>query len=280
LHVTVNEIPREYAIADVQGTDNVSPIDGKIAQITGTVTAVADGEGFFVQDANAAWSGLWIEYSDVTTDGIQEGNGVVVVGVVGEIANVTSITASSVTGVAPTLTVAPIDVAAPSDIDAEMYESVVVKVSGARASAADAGTGEWTIKYEDSDVATVNDWLFAYDPTADAYYNVTGVVNGRLDAFKLEPRKAADIVNITDTEIGDLDGIEFKVYPNPFGNVINIENSDKLTRVVISNIAGQRVIDVEYPNSEIRTDNLVSGIYVISLITENGIAKTEKIIKK
>ncbi len=280
LHVTVNEIPREYAIADVQGTADVSPIDGKVAQITGTVTAVADGEGFFVQDANAAWSGLWIEYSDVTTDGIQEGNGVVVVGVVGEIANVTSITASSVTGVAPTLTVAPVELGAPSEVDAEMYESVVVKVSGARASAADAGTGEWTIKYEDSDVATVNDWLFAYDPTADAYYNVTGVVNGRLDAFKLEPRKAADIVNVTDTEIGDLDGIEFKVYPNPFGNVINIENSDKLTRVVISNIAGQRVIDVEYPNSEIRTDNLVSGIYVISLITENGIAKTEKIIKK
>jgi hypothetical protein len=280
LNVTVNEIPRQYAIAEVQGTDNVSPIDGQIAQIEGTVTAVADGEGFFVQDANAAWSGIWIEYSNVTDDGIQEGNGVVVVGKVAEVANVTTIAATSVTGVAPTLTVAPVDVPAPSDIDAEMYESVVVKVSGARASAADAGTGEWTIKYEDTDVATVNDWLFAYDPTADAYYNVTGVVNGRLDAFKLEPRKASDIVNITDTEIGDLDGVEFKVYPNPFSNVINIENNDKLTRVVISNIAGQRVMDVEYPNSEIRTDNLVSGIYVISLITENGIAKTEKIIKK
>ncbi len=62
--------------------------------------------------------------------------------------------------------------------------------------------------------------------------------------------------------------------------MLNIVNHDKLTRVVISNIAGQRVIDIAYPNSEIRTDNLVSGIYVISLITESGIAKTEKIIKK
>ena len=78
----------------------------------------------------------------------------------------------------------------------------------------------------------------------------------------------------------DFDVTEFKVYPNPFNNMLNIVNHDKLTRVVISNIAGQRVIDIAYPNSEIRTDNLVSGIYVISLITESGIAKTEKIIKK
>ncbi len=280
LNVGVVEIPRPYTIAEVQGTGDTSPIDGKVAQIEGTVTAVADGEGFFVQDANAAWSGIWVEYSDVTTSGIQEGNGVVVVGVVGEIANVTAITATSVTGVAPALTVAPIDVASPSEVSDEMYESVIVKVSGARADSADASTGEWTIYYATSDAAVVNDWLFAYTPKFDDYYNVTGVVNGRLDNFKLEPRKAADIVDVTDTKIGDLDGIEFKVYPNPFSNHINIENSDKLTRVVISNIAGQRVIDVEYPNSEIRTDNLVSGIYVISLITENGIAKTEKIIKK
>ena len=74
--------------------------------------------------------------------------------------------------------------------------------------------------------------------------------------------------------------VEFKVYPNPFNERINIENSDKLTRVVISNIAGQRVIDIEYPNNEIRTANLVSGVYIISMYTENGIAKSERIVKR
>ncbi|MDB4584233.1 Ig-like domain-containing protein [Draconibacterium sp.] len=73
---------------------------------------------------------------------------------------------------------------------------------------------------------------------------------------------------------------DFKVYPNPFNDRIFISNNDKLTRVVVSNIAGQRVIDVDYPENQIRTDNLVSGIYIVSLITEDGIAKTEKIIKK
>ncbi|NOR75490.1 MAG: T9SS type A sorting domain-containing protein, partial [Draconibacterium sp.] len=75
------------------------------------------------------------------------------------------------------------------------------------------------------------------------------------------------------------DVTEFSVYPNPFSDMINIVNHDKLTRVVISNIAGQRVIDVKYPNSEIRTNGLVSGVYLISFITEEGIAKTERIIK-
>jgi len=72
----------------------------------------------------------------------------------------------------------------------------------------------------------------------------------------------------------------FKVYPNPFNDHITIDNNDKLTRVVVVNIAGQRVIDIEYPNREIRTANLVSGVYVISLYTEDGIAKSERIIKR
>ncbi|MBN2634822.1 MAG: T9SS type A sorting domain-containing protein [Prolixibacteraceae bacterium] len=73
---------------------------------------------------------------------------------------------------------------------------------------------------------------------------------------------------------------EFSVYPNPFDDRIYIDNSDKLTRVVITNIAGQRVMDVEYPEREIRTSNLVSGIYLVRMFTEDGLAKTDKIVKR
>lgn len=76
------------------------------------------------------------------------------------------------------------------------------------------------------------------------------------------------------------DAVEFKVYPNPFSNYITIENNDKLTRVVVSNIAGQRVIDVEYPEQTIRTEGLVSGLYFVSMFTEEGIVKTSKLVKK
>jgi hypothetical protein len=281
LVVTVVGVPRVVTIAAVQGEADASPWLDAVVQVTATVTAVAPGEGFFMQDANGAWNGIWVEYSAATSGGIQIGNGVVVVGTVVEVASVTTLQASSVALVAPVVTITPTELAAPSDAENEMYESVLVKVKGARATAVDAGSGEWTIYYQTTDDVVVNDWLYPYTPTEGNWYNVTGVVNARLDAFKLEPRKVEDVTDltITDVELTPVN-VQFKVYPNPFNDRIYIDNNDKLTRVVISNIAGQRVIDVEYPEHEIRTANLVSGVYVVSMFTESGIAKTERIVKR
>ena len=280
LNVVVVGVPRPLTIAEVQGEGDTSPWVDAVVTISGTVTGVAPGEGFFMQDANAANGGIWVEYSAATSGGIQIGNGVEVVGTVAEVASVTTIIASEVTFVAPVLTVVAVDVASPSAAEAEMYESVLVKVSGARATAVDAGTGEWIIYFETIDDVVVNDWLFSYTPVEGDYYNVTGIVNARLDAFKVEPRKTEDIENVSTTPAVTIESVQFKVYPNPFNDRIYIDNNDKLTRVVVSNIAGQRVIDVEYPSREIRTANLVSGVYVVSMFTENGIAKTERIVKR
>jgi len=272
---------RTPKIAEVQGQADVSPLVGKTVKIVGTVSAVAPGEGFFVQDDNAVWSGIWIEFDKATYEGIQIGNGVSVVGEVAEVASVTSIVDVTMEFVPPVLVLAPVALANPSDLKAEKYESVLVKVDGARASAPAAGTGEWTIYYLASNNALVNDWLYFSTIVKDHYYDVAGIVNARLDNYKLEPRVESDVKDITVlTGINPVSGNEFKVYPNPFNNQITIDNNDKLTRVVISNIAGQKVIDIEYPTREIRTANLVSGIYVISLYTENGIAKTERMIKR
>lgn len=84
----------------------------------------------------------------------------------------------------------------------------------------------------------------------------------------------------TDVEVLEPETLEFKVYPNPFNDFIRIENADKLDRVVVSNIAGQRVLDIEYPSYEIRTGNLTTGVYVVTLISNDEIVKSERIIKK
>ncbi|PIF06258.1 MAG: hypothetical protein CSA36_02560 [Draconibacterium sp.] len=275
LRITVVEVPREYAIEDLHN----GTLNGEIAKVTGTVTAVADGEGFFMQDSNNPNSGLWIEYSDVNTSGIQVGDGVAVVGTVAELSNVTSIQATSVEMATGTVVVTPIELT-PNAVEDEQYESMLVKVIGARATAADAGNGEWTIYLEPTDDVTVNDWLYAYTPNEGDFYTVTGVVNSRLDTYKVEPRMESDIVNLTATAVDPTATIDFKVYPNPFNDKIYIDNNDKLARVVITNIAGQRVIDVEYPEREIRTGNLVSGVYLVNLFTEKGLVKTDRIIKR
>ncbi len=280
LIVTVVEEIITPMIAEIQGEGDESPLAGQMVKVNATVTAVAPGEGFFMQDANAAWSGIWVEFSGATFEGIQIGNGVMVSGEVAEVANVTSIVDATMEFVPPMVTIAEMLLASPSDLEAEKYESVLVKVKGAEATAVNAGTGEWTIFYTQNDNAIVNDWLYVAMVEAGHYYDVIGIVNGRLDNFKLEPRDVLDVKDLTLTDVkADLEN-SFSVYPNPFNDRITIENSDKVSRVVVSNIAGQRVIDIEYPTREIRTANLVSGIYIISLYTENGVAKTERMIKR
>jgi hypothetical protein len=279
LIVTVTETMRTPKIKEIQGEMDESPLVGEMVHVVGTVSGVAPGEGFFMQDANAAWSGIWVEFSDASYEGVQIGNGVSVVGEVAEVANVTTIIADMVEFVPPMLTVTPVMVT-PSALGAEMYESVLVKVDGALGSAADAGTGEWTISLAATDKATVNDWLYHAMPEAGHYFDVAGIVNGRLDNFKLEPRIESDVKDLTITKIDEGLANTLNVYPNPFNDRITIDNNEIVTRVVISNIAGQRVIDIEYPTREIRTANLVSGIYVISLYTESGVAKTERMIKR
>jgi hypothetical protein len=267
------------AIATVQGEDDESAHVGTTLQVEGTVTAVATGEGFFMQDGTEAWSGIWVEYADAAD--LEVGDEVLVVGEVAEVASVTTISATEVTmsEMKDGHLIAPVVVDSPSALENEMYESMLVQVQGARATEAN-DVGEWTIHYLVNDDAVVNDWLYAYSPVAEHYYDVTGIVNGRLDAYKLEPRMEEDIVDLTATNVEPVPTVEFKVYPNPFNDHIKIDNNDKLTRVVISNIAGQRIKDVEYPSHEIRTANLVSGVYLVSLFTEDGLVKTERIVKR
>jgi hypothetical protein len=278
LNVEVIEIPRPLTIAEVQGEGDASEWVGDIVEVTATVTAIAAGEGFFVQDANAVNSGIWVEYTDVNDLGVAIGDGVKVVGEVAEIADVTSIQPTEAPLMAEgTPAITPMEVT-PSGLETEIYESVLVMVPGARATSA-LSNGQWDIYYEPNDNATVNDWLYSFSPEDSAFYHVTGIVDGRLDKFLLSPRMESDVTAVP-TKVDPVLANSFKVYPNPFNDKIYIDNNEMLTRVVITNIAGQRVIDVEYPEREIRTANLVSGVYLVNLFNEGGLVKTDRIVKR
>ena len=51
-------------IQDIQGTGDISPLDGQIVQTTGIVTGVS--YGFFIQNGTGPWSGLWVYVSSPT----------------------------------------------------------------------------------------------------------------------------------------------------------------------------------------------------------------------
>lgn len=73
----------------------------------------------------------------------------------------------------------------------------------------------------------------------------------------------------------------FNVYPNPFSNHINISNPALINRIVVTNVVGQNVLDVNTNGaSQIETSNLAAGLYIVSFEANNGERFVSKMIKK
>ncbi|MFA5647413.1 MAG: T9SS type A sorting domain-containing protein [Bacteroidales bacterium] len=89
-------------------------------------------------------------------------------------------------------------------------------------------------------------------------------------------------VNIVMVPLGIAeDGIlSVKLYPNPFSNEIKISDSELVTRVVITSISGQKVMDVNLEGiNRINTQNLPAGVYLLKLYTQNGESKVFRMVK-
>ncbi len=83
------------------------------------------------------------------------------------------------------------------------------------------------------------------------------------------------------TEVVDpINTLEFKVYPNPFVDYVTVSNASELSKVVVSNIAGQVVKEVVNPENKIQLSELGSGVYFISLYEGTVVSKTVKIVKR
>jgi M6 family metalloprotease-like protein/uncharacterized repeat protein (TIGR02543 family) len=70
-----------------------------------------------------------------------------------------------------------------------------------------------------------------------------------------------------------------KVFPNPFKNSITLNNANGVNRLIVTNIIGQQVMDMQlsgFERTTISTDSLPKGVYLMIFQTENG----ERVIKK
>ncbi len=71
------------------------------------------------------------------------------------------------------------------------------------------------------------------------------------------------------------------VYPNPFTNEIRIANAENVTRITITNLIGQVVVDMPYRGeTTINTSNLNNGLYLVVFQSENGQRVVRKMIKQ
>ena len=85
------------------------------------------------------------------------------------------------------------------------------------------------------------------------------------------------IVNAgTVTAIDDVDNMNVAVYPNPVCNVLNVEGSD-IQQVEIMDLNGRTILTTN--EKAINISNLASGMYMVRVITAEGI-HTTKIVKQ
>jgi hypothetical protein len=133
----------------------------------------------------------------------------------------------------------------------------------------------WTKPFEFFEIATVEllDGAYSYSANAGETFTVeTGefVVDG------------ADLnINVRMNPVGVPANIlsMLEAYPNPFSSHVTIKNADWVTRVVFTNIIGQKVADVTLPGVDvftIYTNQLEKGIYLVIFQGNNG----EKVIRK
>jgi hypothetical protein len=73
------------------------------------------------------------------------------------------------------------------------------------------------------------------------------------------------------------------VFPNPFSSSITLNNASGVSRLIVTNIIGQRVMDMQLSGSEhltIPTDGLTKGIYLMVFEAENGERVVKKMVKE
>ena len=180
-----------------------SPLKGQVVTISGIVTAepyAFGGSVYFVQDSVGAWSGIKVYDSGRQ---VAFGDSVTLTGTVAEYYGVTEI--KNVTDfeindssrvVMPPVVVTTGEIGTGGTM-AEAYEGVLIQVKNAAITNPDLGHGEWEID-DGSGPCRVDDMAKYYFSPAnyDSVKSITGVLDYSYSNTKIEPRLAADVVEM------------------------------------------------------------------------------------
>ncbi len=71
-----------------------------------------------------------------------------------------------------------------------------------------------------------------------------------------------------------------KLYPNPFGEVLNISDASNVKNVLVTDFAGRLVKTIANPGKELHLGELKQGMYLVTLEMKDGSKQTIKAIKK
>lgn len=89
----------------------------------------------------------------------------------------------------------------------------------------------------------------------------------------------ANHVNNGSTPVGDIEEVNFAIYPNPVGDMLNISGLDKEMDIRINDISGKQMLKTN-TSDNIDVSSLAKGTYFIQITDlETGASSSEKFVK-
>ncbi len=131
-----------------------------------------------------------------------------------------------------------------------------------------------TLLFQGSETVTLNidDYAGQDVYISFRHYNCTDMFTLGIDNIKVEAASLA---------IEDLQALNFKYYPNPVNNVLNMSANTAIENISVINLLGQEVMNV-VPNAlqtSIDTSNLDAGVYLVDVKIGDSTG-TIKIVKE
>lgn len=265
--------PTFTAIRDIQYTTEESgdsPLNNQTVWVKGVVTSnfintpYCPVKGYSIQDANEAWSGVWV-FDSINNPNI--GDSVKLQALVTEYYGLTELKNVA------NFEVFDIGVARPMNVTineakSEAYEACYVRVECARSTGSTMPYGNWSCVNDAGDTVTYSHNFAngAYTIQKDKYYSVAGIVEYSFGKYYVNYPTVNDITADCDASVDEMFANEIEVYPNPTSGQISIVNAEG-QNVVVVNALGQVVATVENAaeNQTIDLSGLCNGTYFVKV---------------
>ncbi|MBO4615354.1 MAG: T9SS type A sorting domain-containing protein [Bacteroidales bacterium] len=271
---TVNLAGPNYTpIHDIQYTTaetGDSPLNNQTVWVKGVVTSnfvntpYSPVKGYSIQDANEAWSGVWV-FDSINSPNI--GDSVKLQAMVTEYYGLTELKNVANYEVFDIGVARPINVTI-SEANSEAYEGCYVRVECARSTGSTMPYGNWSCVNAAGDTVTYSH-NFAngtYTITKDKYYSAAGVVEYSYGKYYVNYPTINDITADCDASVDEMLANAIEVYPNPTNGQISIVNAEG-QNIVVVNALGQVVATIENAtdNQTIDLSALCNGTYFVKV---------------
>lgn len=119
--------------------------------------------------------------------------------------------------------------------------------------------------------------------------NSNGLTQTQLSSITIDGPNAGDALALDENgylilsaslSLDTTNTIDFTVYPNPVKQVLTISSNEVLQAVSLTDLLGKTVFESSGSVKTINIQNLSPGVYILNIVSENGLRATKKIIKE